>query len=190
MAKRNNARYFKINNITNYTLDSTKNSFLSVFQFMIGNTDFSFTADHNAKRILPKSGPSIGVPYDFDYAGIVNTHYAIPIPEAETTSTKDRFYQGYCQSPQVFAQIFARFKRHKQEIFSLYKNFPLIGKTYKKKTFKFLEKFYKIINTPRLFKRYVLDNCIQKTIKYQQTDQPFSSLNGFGKKGDWEKSDK
>lgn len=165
MAKRNNARYLKVNNSNDYTLDSTQSSFLSVFQFMIGNTDFSFTADHNVKRILPESGPSIGVPYDFDFAGIVNTHYAVPVRRAKTASTKDRFYQGYCQSPQVFVQIFARFQKHKQEIFSLYKNFPLISKTCRKKTFKFLEKFYKIINTPRLLKRYVLSNCIQKTIK-------------------------
>jgi hypothetical protein len=162
MAKRNNSRYFKINNSTNYTLASRQCSFLSVFQFMIGNTDFSFSADHNVKRTLPESGPSIGVPYDFDYAGIVNAHYAIPILRAKIVSTKDRFYQGYCQSPQVFAQIFARFQKHKQEIFSLYKNFPLISKKYKKKTFKFLEKFYKIINTPRLFKQYILDNCVSK----------------------------
>jgi hypothetical protein len=128
------------------------------------NTDWSIAGDHNVKRILPESGPSIGVPYDFDYAGIVNTHYAIPIRVAKTVSTKDRFYQGYCQSPEVFVQIFARFQKHKQEIFSLYKNFPLISKKYKKKIFKFLEKFYKIINSPRLIKSYILDNCVQKTL--------------------------
>ncbi|NIM13733.1 MAG: hypothetical protein GTO45_16790 [Candidatus Aminicenantes bacterium] len=95
--------------------------------------NWSFTADHNVKRILPESGPSRGVPYDFDFAGIVNTHYAVPIRIAKAASTKDRFYRGYCQSPEVFAQIFAHFQKHKQEIFSLYKNFPLISKKYKKR---------------------------------------------------------
>lgn len=170
MARRNNSRYLEIGDRTDYTLDSRQSSFLSVFQFMIGNTDFSFTADHNVKRILPASGPSIGVPYDFDYAGIVNTHYAVPILRAKTASTKDRFYQGYCQSPQVFNLIFARFQRHKQEIFSLYQNFPLISEKYKKKVFKFLEKFYKIISTPRLIKQYILDNCVQKTVKTSNRD--------------------
>lgn len=131
---------------------------------MIGNTDWSFVADHNVKRILLKSGPSIGVPYDFDYAGIVNAHYAIPITIAQTTSTKDRFFQGYCQSQEVYAQIFAEFQTQKQEIFSLYKNSPLVSKKFKKKTFKFLEKFYKIIDSPPLIKRYILDNCVEKTI--------------------------
>jgi hypothetical protein len=163
MARRNNSRYFKIDDSIDYTVDSRQCTFLSVFQFMIGNTDWSFVADHNVKRILPKSGPSIGVPYDFDYAGIVNAHYAIPITVAQTTSTKDRFFQGYCQPLEVFAQIFAEFQKHKQEIFSLYKNFPLIDKKYKKKTLKFLEKFYKIINSPLLIKRYILDNCVEKT---------------------------
>ena len=166
MADRNHCKYLKIDDSTSYTLDSKQSSFLSVFQFMIGNTDWSCMTDHNVKRIIPTSGgASLGVPYDFDFSGIVDTLYAVPIEQAKSTSTKDRFFQGFCQPQAVFDQIFVRFENHKKEIYSLYENFPLIDKKYKKATFKFLDKFYKIINTLRLVKRYIYENCVEKTIK-------------------------
>jgi hypothetical protein len=166
MAARNQCKYLKIDDSTLYTLDSKQSSFLSVFQFMIGNTDWSYIADHNVKRIIPESGgASLGVPYDFDFSGIVDTLYAVPTERAKSTSTKDRFFQGFCQPQAVFDQIFVRFEKHKKEIYSLYENFPLIDKKYKKATLKFLDKFYKIINTPRLVKHYIYKNCVEKTIK-------------------------
>jgi hypothetical protein len=58
MAARNQCKYLKIDDSTLYTLDSKQSSFLSVFQFMIGNTDWSYIADHNVKRIIPKTDSS------------------------------------------------------------------------------------------------------------------------------------
>jgi hypothetical protein len=52
---------------------------MAVFQYMIGNTDWSVPYLHNI-RILSfdaQTIPSV-VPYDFDHAGIVNAPYALP----------------------------------------------------------------------------------------------------------------
>lgn len=166
VAARNQYRYLKIEPTTRYTLNSDQSSFLSVFQFMIGNTDWSYMVDHNVKRLIPKTGgPTIGVPYDFDFAGIVNTLYAVPAKVAKTTSTKDRYFQGFCQPMEFFEKIFDRFRKKKNDIYSLYENFPYIDKGYKRATKKFLNKFFKIINTPRLAKRYIYKSCVQKTLK-------------------------
>ena len=52
---------------------------LAFFQFMIANSDWSISARHNIKTIkldsLQRMKP---MPYDFDYAGIVNQKYAVP----------------------------------------------------------------------------------------------------------------
>jgi hypothetical protein len=162
LADRNGAKYFKIEEGKGFAMNSDQGSFLSVFQFMIGNTDWAFTGDHNVKRLKPKTGACIAVPYDFDYSGIVNTHYSVPMEKVFSTSTKTRFFQGFCQPLGKFQLIFSRFYKHKPEIYALYKNFPLVSNKYKKKTLQFLDKFYKIISTPRLVKQYILDNCVQK----------------------------
>jgi len=162
LAARNDAKYFKIEDGKGFAMNSDQCSFLSVFQFMIGNTDWSFTGDHNVKRLKPESGACIAVPYDFDYSGIVNTHYSVPMEKVFSTSTKTRFFQGFCQPLGKFQLIFSRFFKHKPEIYALYKNSTLVSKKYKKKTLEFLDKFYKIISTPRLVKQYILDNCVKK----------------------------
>ncbi len=63
------------------TVNSRVMDLLAMFQYMIGNGDYSVTGRHNLRILaMATSGPSgfIPVPYDFDYTGLVNTHYAIP----------------------------------------------------------------------------------------------------------------
>jgi hypothetical protein len=163
VAERNKATYWDIEKNPKYSIDSKQSCFLSVFQFMVGNTDWSFIADHNVKRILPADGPTIGVPYDFDYAGIVRAHYAVPIEKVKSTSTKDRYFQGFCQEDSVYASVFSRFNDREKAFYSLYETFPHISKSYRKKTIKFLDKFFKIINTPSLVKRYIHDKCVERS---------------------------
>ena len=163
VAERNQATYWDIEKNPKYSIDSEQSCFLSVFQFMVGNTDWSFIADHNVKRILPADGPTIGVPYDFDYAGIVRAHYAVPIEKVKSTSTKDRYFQGFCQKDSVFASVFKRFNAKKAAFYSLYETFPHITNSYRKKTAKFLDRFFKIINTPSLVQRYIHDKCVERS---------------------------
>ena len=55
---------------------------MAIFNYMVGNTDWSVPNQHNCKVLsMPKSNnPSLGmiVPYDFDYTGMVDANYAIP----------------------------------------------------------------------------------------------------------------
>ena len=55
---------------------------MAIFNYMIGNTDWSVPNQHNCKVLSdPNSArQNLGliVPYDFDYCGIVNAPYAIP----------------------------------------------------------------------------------------------------------------
>ncbi len=58
---------------------------MAIFNYMIGNTDWSVPNQHNV-RILSQSNaerPNLGiiVPYDFDYTGLVNADYAVPIEQ-------------------------------------------------------------------------------------------------------------
>jgi len=162
MASRNQAAPHDIVKEPRYTIDSRQSCFLSVFQFMIGNTDWSFIADHNVERIAPATGSTLGVPYDFDYAGIVDTHYALPIEQAKTLSTKDRYFQGFCQPDEVFVEVFEKFNAKKKELFSVIESFPLVDKRYKRKTAKFLEEFFEIINNPNQVQRRIRATCVEK----------------------------
>ena len=48
---------------------------VTLFHYMIGNGDFKFSVMHNTKLLRGGDGQLTAVPYDFDFAGIVNADY-------------------------------------------------------------------------------------------------------------------
>ncbi len=162
MAKRNNGK-----------MDDSKYKFVvlrqkedqmlfSVFQFMIGNTDWSISARHNVKLIRTGEKRSLyAVPYDFDLSGIRITHYAVPPQKLryKIKSVRWRLYRGLCRKQEEFTPVLARFIRKKDEIYALYNNFPLLEAKHKKATLRYLDGFYKIINKPKLVKKHLVENC-------------------------------
>ena len=70
---------------------------MAVFEYMIGNTDWSVQYLQNIK-LVAKDASAIPttVPYDFDHSGMVNAPYAHPAEELEMSSVVERRYRGYC----------------------------------------------------------------------------------------------
>ena len=124
---------------------------VAVFQYLIGNTDWSIQYRQNIKLIsLPEFKIPIAVPYDFDHAGIVRAPYAKPAPELKLASITDRRYRGYCvEDMQLFENTFSEFNAKKEEIYSLYTESKILDEKYIKSTIKFLEAFYYTINNTK-----------------------------------------
>ena len=128
---------------------------MSVFEFLIGNTDWSVQFMHNVKLIAADSHshPEV-VPYDFDMSGIVNTPYAQPAEELGMYSVRQRRYRGYCiHDMQTFDQVLGLFNSKKTEIYDLYTNCSLLDAGYIRSTISFLDDFYKTINDKELVKK-------------------------------------
>jgi hypothetical protein len=135
---------------------TVKDDFLdmTVFEYMIGNTDWSVQYLQNVKLIARDSvsTPST-VPYDFDHAGIVSAPYAQPAPELLMSSTRERRYRGYCiQDMDQFAEVISRFNNKKDDFYKVYTECKLLEESYLKSTVKFLDDFYKTINDPKRLK--------------------------------------
>lgn len=127
---------------------------LAVFEYMIGNTDWSVQYLQNVKLIASDSLaiPST-VPYDFDHAGIVGAPYALPAAELLLTSTKERRYRGYCiNDMNQFTDVIAQFNMLKDTFYNVYTSSKLLEESYLKSTVKFLDDFYKTINDPKRLK--------------------------------------
>lgn len=67
---------------------------VSVFQYMIGNSDWGFERIKNIKFIRRK-GKVIPIPYDFDFSGLVNAPYAIPNSNVGQHHLEERIYLGF-----------------------------------------------------------------------------------------------
>jgi hypothetical protein len=124
---------------------------MAVFEYMIGNTDWSVPYLQNIRLVTNDTTRApYPVPYDFDHAGIVDAPYAGPAPELEISSTRERIYRGFCEKDKkAFKETFELFNKLKDDFYKIYTECPLISAKYIKSTTKFLNDFYKVINNDK-----------------------------------------
>lgn len=127
---------------------------MAVFEYLIGNTDWSVQYLQNVKLIAADSTSiPFTVPYDFDHAGIVGAPYAFPAPELELSSTRQRRYRGYCiQDMKQFDAVIDAYNKLKQDLYQVYANNTLIEDGYRKATLRYLDEFYATLNDPKKLK--------------------------------------
>ena len=130
---------------------------VSLFQFMIGNTDWNAHTRQNVK-IFEKEGSLIPIPYDFDLAGMVNTSYAQPQQEVPIDNVTQRFYQGYCLTSKDLTETIALFNDNQEKILSLIEEAPL-SSSHSGRCIGYLKQFFKTINNPKKLDRYLARNC-------------------------------
>jgi hypothetical protein len=134
---------------------------MAVFQYMIGNTDWSVQFRQNIKLItVDSTSLPTTIPYDFDHAGIVRAPYANPAPELQMSSTLQRRYRGYCIPEMIqFTEVFETFNQLKDDFYEIYDGNPLLSSSYQKQTLKFLDQFYGTINDPKKAKKAFTYPC-------------------------------
>jgi len=139
---------------------------LAVFQFMVGNTDWGVPTLHNIRMIAktPNSRP-VPVPYDFDWASLVNAPYAVPNAKLNIESIHERLYRGYKRTPEELEFVFKEFRMKKEAFYSLYQNSNLLTEKEKKRVIKYFDEFYEIINDPKQIKKEFIDAA--RHIKYK-----------------------
>ncbi len=88
--------------VTQSSLERQQLAAVFVFQYLIGNTDWSLVRAHGEAycchngELLERDGRLLYIPYDFDFSGLVNAHYAKPLPEIGIRTVRTRRYRGYC----------------------------------------------------------------------------------------------
>ena len=133
-----------------------------LFQYLIGNTDWSIPGRHNLQLIKSKdpllTKPYV-IPYDFDYAGIINTNYAIPDENLGISSVTERVYRGVCIPEAEIKIAVKHFIDKKEQIYQLYQDTDLLDKRNSRFTLNYLDGFYEIIESENGLKRNILDAC-------------------------------
>jgi hypothetical protein len=162
MAERLNTIALDVKSIRDQYIEKTTliNSYL--FQFLIGNTDWSIPGGHNMLLIKSKdpvlTEPYV-VPFDFDLAGIVDASYALPNTEADISNVRERFYMGICLPDDQIKAGLQVYLERKEEIYALYQNSDLIDRKNKQKTIQYLDEFYDIVEDEGRFSNRVLESC-------------------------------
>ena len=125
---------------------------VNLFEYMIGNTDWSVPHYHNIKLIRPKSdslASPYAVPYDLNHCGLVNAPYALPQEELGIESVKERLYRGFPRSQEELDKAIAIFQKQRENIKSLVSNCDWLTNKYKREVSGYIEDFYKVIDSKR-----------------------------------------
>ena len=148
-------------------LDHRQTAIVEMFQFFIGNTDYSTLAAregddccHNM-RLIGRDGEDIlvPVPYDFDSAGFVDTPYASPAEQYPITQTTQRYFTGWCKEDRFFHDAIAVFRSAKAGIYSDVQNSGLLSEKAMKKTLAFMDEFYELIDEEERVQTEIIDRC-------------------------------
>ena len=147
--------------VTADLLDADAAALMAVFQYLIGNTDWSVAALHNIElvRVGDRLHP---VPYDFDLAGAVDAAYALPSSQLPIRRVRDRLFRGACLSPEAYARAFALFAARREAIVALYHD--EIGRRLApravEETLRYFDEFYRTIADPQAAQRAITGACV------------------------------
>jgi hypothetical protein len=135
-----------------------------MFEYFIGNLDFSFNGVHNAETILKSDGSTaLPVAYDFDFSGAVDAPYATVDPQFRTKRVTDRLFRGYCAILPSYPAAIALFQARKDKIYALYHDATgsLLAPGTVKETLEYYDHFYDDVKTPGDAEGNVLRNCVR-----------------------------
>ena len=135
----------------------------SMFQFMIGNTDFSVAYQHNGK-LLYANKKIYPLPYDFDLCGLVDASYAIVNSRLGIKSVKDRKYRGFKRDESIVYEVRDQLLEKKSDFFQILdaqeSNFELSTEFQSSK--EFLISFFEILEDKSTFEKKVIQNMRTK----------------------------
>jgi hypothetical protein len=140
---------------------------IAVFQYLIGNTDYSAirgaageTCCHNAVLFNAPDGAMVPVPYDFDLAGLVDAPYATPNPSLKIRDVKQRLYRGYCIHNAILdAPIDLIFDR-RNAVMQLLQDQEGLNKASKRSASRFVEMYFDRVEDSSSVERYLLKECL------------------------------
>lgn len=167
VAERNGLTALKVPVVPPELCDWDYLTLAAVFQYLLGNTDWSgFMAEpgeneccHNMVPIGHPTGPVLPVPYDFDMSGFVNPRYATVAPQLEIRTVRERLYRGFCHAAPLLPAAFERFNAQRPAIEALVREASALDERTRARMLDYIGDFYRVINDPRLVEREFHRRC-------------------------------
>jgi hypothetical protein len=152
MSARNNSVVTRLWNLNQKNMITHEMARVALFNYMIGNTDWSITNQHNVKILKSIGVPSekaIPVVYDFDYSGLVNTIYAVPVEGIPAESVVERYYTGRCFKEEELYPVIEEFGELKDQVLGTISDFEYLSDKDKKWPEHYINDFYKLYSHPK-----------------------------------------
>jgi hypothetical protein len=158
VAARTGLRVVEITGAGPADLDSYQSALVGVFQYLIGNTDWSATGLHNVV-LLQSMLTTYPVAYDFDFSGAVEATYATPDPRLGIRSVRERLYRGFCTTEDRWAEVFAHIRSQKEAIWALYREESALDAGIRDRTLAYFDQVFRVLDDPAAANREIVRKC-------------------------------
>jgi hypothetical protein len=161
-SKRNACKEVKISKLHTENTDRKQMTLVAMFEYMIGNTDWSVYANHNIKLMQDTANNTskpYAVAYDFDYSGLVNAEYAVPDEILGTQSVMERVYRGFPREVGELREMANVFLAKKDAMLAEINNSKFLNDRSKKEMLNYLESFFRDLGDDRKLKINFIDNA-------------------------------
>ncbi len=130
-----------------------------VFEYMIGNTDYSIWGLHNVRQVQTRYRPLYPIIWDFDGSGLVSVPYVVPDASLGILSSRVRVYRGPCRTLDAFEPTFAAFRAKEAESMVLVNSVPGLGPFHRRQAVDFLSRFYATLRSKEALNREFIEHC-------------------------------
>jgi hypothetical protein len=159
LAARNSAEVWRPEAVDVTRVDAQELATLGLFQYMIGNTDWSVVYGHNTVALRDAAGAGSVVPYDFDFSGLVESEYAGPAPGLPINNVRQRIFRGFCAPPPDWDALFANFAAQRETVRILVAETPGLLPAQGERALAYLDGFYELLDSPERRTAGVVESC-------------------------------
>jgi len=143
-------------------LDREHTNLVSVFQYFIGNVDFSPVKGrpgkpccHNYALFSPDGENFWSIPYDFDLTGLVEPPHVILNPKFRQSSIRQRIYRGRCYNNEFIPASLQKFRDSRPEIEAVIAGVTELSDRHRKRVDSYVKSVYKLLdNEDKLIKKF------------------------------------
>jgi hypothetical protein len=163
MAERNRAVFLDVPQMHPIMADGDQSVLVGMFNYMIGNLDWSAVYFHNAVVMRLEDGRHFVVAYDFDFAGAIDARYAVVPPQLqdEVQRVRQRLYRDFCRPQLTFENTSAMFAGKREEIENLYRTFPYYAEpSHAQDAIDYYEEFWQVVTDDDEFEDEISDQCV------------------------------
>jgi hypothetical protein len=160
LAGRLNAERVESQRVHDLTTDPGYMTLVALFQYLIGNTDWSVWGRHNIEIFSDKSSHKLfAVPYDFDFSGAVNALYAVPPEQLPIKSVRERLYRGYCQPDSILQSALQRFRDARDSIYAVVRAVPGLSEGDARAQLRYFDDFFEAIDNRNVVQAEFVRRC-------------------------------
>lgn len=148
-------------------LPAFETSVFMLFQFMIGNVDFSPLGGdgdeccHNVKLIGEEGSLEalFAVPYDFDSSGWVDTTYAAAPEQLPIGDVRQRLFRGFCAHNEGLEPARALIRERREALYAIVEAEARLTDRNRRKAVRYLDEYFEILDSDGRFERQVTGVC-------------------------------